>query len=340
MLETRHYSIHSQPLRVESEDQGLLQAVETLLDGFFRVAPPPSLGVGEGAFVLRGRTVEHAGKLPDIEEQPYPKAFSATPEGGVPMRLLVRPTGQRVGLLEDVAVTRYDLRQRTAEAVVVRGKWGIWGFQSLIPLLSELLAGSGMYLLHTGANVLPGGRHGVMFFGASGAGKTTSVLALAGRGWPLICDDAGFLSKTDGCFQLWGLPRASKVHEKTFELLPELHHLPSRKLPNSDEWRVRFRDLPGADPRLRYPIRALFLLQPRSAGAHRVQPLSGLAVLPRLLQGNLRVIEPLAEGPGGAMFHALAELCKSTPCFSLSVGPDLADLPEVIQSVLESEVLA
>ena len=322
-----YYDLHQRPLWVDGEDPSLFAALEALTDGFFSAPQPLST---KPALHLRGQSVAHADALPRPDESDYPLTFAGTPEDGVPMRLLVRPPHEFLWLQQDVAVTLCNLKTLRAEAVVVQGRWSSWGFQTLIPLLAEWLGSQDMFLLHTGANLLPDKRSCVLFFGASGTGKTTTVLSLACHGWPLLCDDAGFLTlQHDGPF-LWGVPRASKVHTRTFNLLPPLRQIPRQPIPGSDQWRVRFRDLPHVSPRERIPIGGVFLLQPRNATEHQIRPLAAATVLPSLIKGNMRVTNPAATGNAGRMFQALGGLCKTTPCYSLSVGPDLTTLPATI----------
>jgi len=334
MPTVRHYELQPLFLEVESTDEGVFRAIEGLFDGFFTTAPP----VPEGAvlFRLTARTVSAAYELPLIDTTPYAVNISNTPPGGVPSRLLTGEPGLRAILLQDVAVTRYDLAQGGGEAFVVNGRWDMWGFQTLIPMLSELLALQGLFLLHSGASLLPDSGDCILFFGASGAGKTTSVQALAQQGLPLVCDDAGFLSVigSQGLFR--GLPRASKVHRHTLKLLPHLRKLPRSPIPGGGEFIIGFRSLPTVDPCRTYPVRAMFLLEPRDSVAHRITPHDPLAVLPQLRQGNLRVMEPSAAGSAGSMFRALGTLCRHTPGFALSVGPSLSTLKAALLTVLDT----
>jgi hypothetical protein len=334
MPTVRHYELHPLFLEVESTDEGVFRAIEALFDGFFTAAPP----VPEGAalFRLTARTVSAADELPLIDTNPYSVNTSHTPTGGVTSRLMAGESGLRAILLQDVAVTRYDLAKGAGEACVVRDRWGAWGFQALIPMLSELLALQGLFLLHCGASLLPDSGDCILFFGASGAGKTTSVQALAQQYLPLICDDAGFLSVNGAQCLFRGLPRASKVHRHTLDLLPQLRKLHCSPIPGSEEFIIGFRSLPGVDPCRAYPVRALFLLEPRNSVAHRITPLDPLAMLPQLAEGNLRVMEPSASGSGGSMFRALGTLCRYTPGFSLSVGPSLSTLKSALLTVLDT----
>ncbi len=333
----RYYDIHNLALRVESRDQGLFSAMESLTAGFFSLPASPLM---DNPFILRGRSVVGREELPLPDESRYPLSLAGTPDIGLPMRLLVKPPHERVWLQQDTAVTICDLEKRQAEAVVVQGHWPSWGFQTLIPLLAEALGRQDMFLLHAGANLWPDGRSCVLFFGASGTGKTTTVLSLACQGWSLLCDDAGFLTTQQGQPSLWGLPRSSKVHHQTFQLLPSLSKIPRKVIAGSEECQVSFRDLPHVSPRERIPVRAIFLLQPRNTIQHLCSPLTATTVLPRLIQENMRVTNPNATDNAGRMFKTLSTLCKTTPCYSLSVGPDLTTLPEVIQALPASKISA
>ncbi len=336
MTSVHHYHIHGLKLNFEGRDPDFFRTFESLTADFFTATAPAETDAG---LHLSGRSVAAAADLPNPDESDYRIDLTGTPEGGVSMRLLARPPGKLIWLLEDTAVTWCDLERGWAEAVVVRDRWPRWGFQTLIPLLSEWLGRHGMFLLHTGANRLPNRSGCVLFFGASGAGKTTTVLSLAGRGWPMICDDAGFLTTRQGRSLVWGLPRASKVHRLSFDLLPHLDPVAREPISGSDEFRIQFRDLPHISPLQQTPVTALFLIEPRNELEHVIRPVASLTALSRLLQGNMRVIDPAAVGNAGRMFQSLGQLCRTVPCFSLSLGPDLADLPETLEALLNRETV-
>src|SRR5690606_27351699 len=93
--------------------------------------------------------------------------------------------------------------------------------------LYAMLHVTGQMLVHAAALRLPDADAALVLFAPSGAGKTTTSLALALQGFGLLTDDATVLSggdrSTAAC--VWGLPRPPKVHRNTAELLPALGKL-------------------------------------------------------------------------------------------------------------------
>ncbi len=331
MLVSQSYELHPLLLKVQGEDSEPFRMIENLFDGFFCASENLNF---PSCFHLETKTVERAQDLPAINPEEYPVFLEGTPEFGVTVRRYAKGTEKRVFVLQETAVTSYDLGRGEAQACCLKNKWGLWGFQTLIPLLAELLSAHGMFLLHAGGVLLPGRKEGILFFGSSGAGKTTTTLSLVQQDMPLICDDAGFLSIIEKRGRFWGLPRECKVHNRSLALVPELLKLSRKPIAKSAEWRIPFREFPFANPRQSYPIRAIFLMQERNSAEHRISPLGPVEALQTLLKGNLRVISPIAKGQSGKMFQALGELCKKTPAFSLSVGPSLNTLKNSLLSCL------
>ncbi len=94
-------------------------------------------------------------------------------------------------------------------------------FQSvLIPALKHLLLTRGKLLLHAGCVATEDGR-GVLFAGLSGAGKTTTCIALSRAGFRYISDDLVALSVVDGQPVVEGIREHMNLTKQTIAFFPE-----------------------------------------------------------------------------------------------------------------------
>jgi hypothetical protein len=94
-------------------------------------------------------------------------------------------------------------------------------FQSvLIPALKHLLLKRGKLLLHAGCVATEDGR-GVLFAGLSGAGKTTTCIALSRAGFRYISDDLVVLSVVDGQPVVEGIREHMNLTKQTIAFFPE-----------------------------------------------------------------------------------------------------------------------
>jgi len=207
----------------------------------------------------------------------------------------------------------------------------------LIPLLCELLAYHGHFVIHAASLAFErqGSMAGILLAGVSGAGKTTAALALARAGMKLLSDDTSFI-ESDGAsgarVGLWGLQLPCKVLDNTRRLLPWLDACP---VPARTQGEIRMDvttvigDSTGivADPRL------VLLLGPRSGGRHTLERLDKTDAMVRLTRENIRAYEHRADGTAGNAFRALGQLIAQCDVYRLSVGEPLAGLAEQILSL-------
>lgn len=89
------------------------------------------------------------------------------------------------------------------------------------PILREVLAAKGHYLLHAAA-VISEGNVGALLVGQSGAGKTTTVLSLVRLGGKIISDDTVTLTSQDERVIAHRSLKAFNVSQKTVEFFEEL----------------------------------------------------------------------------------------------------------------------
>jgi len=261
--------------------------------------------------------------------------------GGMPSEYYTAP-GQRVISVPGRAWGRLDVQRRKLEIVCRPGQEGCVYDGCLTPLLCELLAFHGHFVIHAAslAFARDGERAGVLLAGVSGAGKTTTALALARAGRLLLADDMSFIECPRGGLAtdrvgLWGLLPVCRVHDNTRRLLPWLDTCPARPARMEGETCVDVTHAVGdsagvvADPRL------LLLLGPRSKGDHVLMPLDKTEAMIRLTSENIRAYEHRAEGPAGNAFRALGRLVAQCHVYCLCVGAPLSALADRIGDLLE-----
>jgi len=327
----RSYDVHGLCLSVEAEAERLSRSVEKLLGPF--TAPC----AGERPF-----SVDLAYGVPPSEELP-PPGMRKFWDGVLPIGLRVRfytCEDARELHVPGRARMRLDLASGRAHVVVKPGEEACLENACLILMLCEFLAQAGHYVLHAAclAAADAGRGRAVLIAGASGTGKTTTALALAGAGMALVTDDASFLTLPDAAAQplVWGLPRGAKVHRRTLALLPWLEEF-ERRPAGSDEFAVSCQSLLPQDHRADYVPALVLLLESRNPRGHLVRELEGVEALARLTAENVRAFDLRASGPSGRAFGVLAALVRSTSVRTLSVGPRLDGLREVIEPLMGAQ---
>jgi hypothetical protein len=242
---------------------------------------------------------------------------------------------------------RYDIGRRAtlvvgpdrARMTVVPGAEqltaSIIGFQPI-----NMAAGrTGRMVLHCAALRPPGGGTAVLVFGKSGAGKTTSTLALIAGGWHFLSDDVAIVDMGRDPPRAGGLPLAFKVHRRTVELLPWLRTLAAGQWNREDEQPLEASAVSDALGLARpsggsWPISGLVVLSRREADGHVVRPLDKSEALVAILADNI-ALRLTGIGPHHRLQAGrIAELVRRTPAFELRPGPDLASLAAALRGGL------
>ncbi len=195
-------------------------------------------------------------------------------------------------------------------------------------------------LIHAAALRLPQEDAAFVLFAPSGAGKTTTSLALALQGFALLTDDATVLSERNAATagtEVWGLPRPPKVHRRTGELLPSIGRLLGPEWNAEDEQGVTLKALRSQMevlPGRAYPLVGLVLLGDRVQGAHRLRPMRKSDLFVHFVRDNLSCTESGLMEDDLARYNAFVRAVASTPAYELNVGSDLSTLGEVIAAAL------
>lgn len=259
----------------------------------------------------------------------------------------IMPDGYYGRIYESVDDTVMVVEDRVAIAILRRGKqatahvlpdsFNEFFVSAFMLILEAALASQRQFLIHGACLVENASGLAVIVCAPSGAGKTTSSMALARDGFSLITDDASVLAPTNEAPRAWGLPRALKVHRKTADLLPWVGPLPDRWDKNGEQpvTTAQLRAQISISPPRPQTLGAIVLIGPRSDADHSIRRLSKAELLIELAGDNV-AWRPLGMTQRAQeRFDVLAEIVAQVPAFLLSAGTDLETLPAVVSKGLD-----
>ena len=226
----------------------------------------------------------------------------------------------------------YDLRNGLALAYLPQPEayrpWVITHL-FLITLTMELLRGRGLYWLHAAAAADRG--RAALIIGQTGAGKTTTCLALVAGGFKFLSEDRTFVRVNGDAVELLAFPKEVAVTGRTLELLPWL--------------KARLAEPGGSrrkqeiDPAALFPEALVSEAKPgvilfprqRPEAPSEARPLAGAAALQRILPNSLLASQPQVSAQH---FDALARLVAGSRCYELLVNPKVGALPGLVRGLL------
>lgn len=205
--------------------------------------------------------------------------------------------------------------------------------------LQAALQAANQFLVHAAGLTLPDGRV-ALIFGRSGAGKTTSTLALAAGGLGLCSDDAMACNVTGDRPTAWGMPRSLKVHRRTAEMLPWVQPLLSGDWSSEDERPVALsalRTTVSVESIAAREIAAVFILDRSGETTSLCEPVSKAEVLALAAADNVRSTRVGVPEGERELFKRLGELMRAVPAYRLSAGSNPTDLASVMLAALDIE---
>lgn len=205
--------------------------------------------------------------------------------------------------------------------------------------LQAALLAANQFLVHAAGLTLPDGRV-ALIFGRSGAGKTTSTLALAAGGLGLCSDDAMACNVTGERPTAWGMPRSLKVHRHTAEMLPWVQPLLSGEWSAEDERPVTLsalRTTVSVESIAAREIAAVFILERSGETTSQCEPVSKAEVLALAAADNVRSTRVGVPEGERELFKRLGELVRAVPAYRLSAGSSPTDLASVMLAALDIE---
>jgi hypothetical protein len=200
------------------------------------------------------------------------------------------------------------------------------------PILALVLRLRGTVCLHASAVITDGGA--VLFVGAAGSGKSTTVAALAKAGCAVIADDVAALAVSDGSFAVWPAYPALRLWP---DAVASLYGSPDAMPLLTPNWDKRKLDLAAQNrefPTRPVPLAAICLLGDASAGDAEMKRIAagGNAVMrlvansypATLLDARLRAEE----------FKVLAQLAAAVPVYALSLPDDVTRIAASLEGLL------
>jgi hypothetical protein len=322
------FDLHGFGLQVVSQDERLAGVVHSLLHPF-QTAPS-----ARADFSLSL----------SIQETPLPPAdpsmevtWQALLPGGWPI-VCRRSGGCRQ--IEVGGAVRADLHLDEGRAVFCVQTAGLSCLlECLVLALCNILGHSGRHVVHAASLFLPVGskRKAVLLSGSSGAGKTTTALALARAGLCLMTDDATFLQRSapGAPPRVWGLPAPFKVHRATLELLPWLKDLPVYEGRSQEESGLAPAAMNAHVGQAEAEAGLILFLEPRNDREHLLWPIDKKLAVERLTRENVRSPDAAAQSTAGQAFGALVDLVRHSRAYGLSPSPRVESLYELIRPLLE-----
>jgi hypothetical protein len=205
--------------------------------------------------------------------------------------------------------------------------------------LQAALLAADQFLVHAAGLTLPDNRV-ALIFGRSGAGKTTSTLALAAGGLGLCSDDAMACSTAGDHPTAWGLPRNLKVHRRTAEMLPWVQPLLTGDWDAEDERPLMLsalRSTVSVEAIAAREVAAIFLLERSGTAASRCEPASKADVLAMAAADNVRATRVGVPKGEHDLFKRLGGLVRALPTYRLLAGANPTDLATVMLAALNIE---
>lgn len=324
------YDLNGALLRIDADDEELEKPLLIYLEDL-RTSPrsePPAFTFA----ISRGEPRAEPAAARLICEGPLPEA---------PVARLSVAGDTRWFIIPDRISLEHSIADRLARIHAAPGHESLIGGTAAIHAIYAALLATGQTLVHAAALRLPRRDNAIVIFAPSGAGKTTTSLALALQGFGLMADDATVLAGhgvrgAEKTF-VWGLPRPPKVHRRTAEMLPEIGRLVGDKWNKDGEQGLAhsaLRSVVEFMPGRVFPLAALVLLGSRVTGAHLLRPIPKADVLVHFASDN---VSRLPDGVGTedlARYHTFVSLVQATPAYELNVGSDLSTLGETIAATL------
>lgn len=204
-------------------------------------------------------------------------------------------------------------------------------------------AALGLFLIRRGAfpihgSSVSGQQGGILFCGASGAGKSTTTTWFMDQGYSLVADDISLVHfDADGRPWIWpGIPQVKLWDDSAAALQRDPGSLP-RLL---DKWEKRRLSVDASELGKAAPLAAIFYLSPEECTTPSILPLHGAERF-AALAGNIYRGETILDlGKGKDHFAFVTRLAACTPVYALTRPKDrfaLKEIQELVEHTLNHQ---
>lgn len=334
----QHFSIHGLRLSVESDSRRVLDSLGPYL-GYFKTQD--TLARPDMTFFIReapGGSSDMPKELDDCELL-YPSGevetvFGSSVLGRLKVYRSAEPTvlyydiggtGFFTCHIEDSSVSGHIRHGGTEEDTAMTG-------YIVMTVLIQLLKTKGFFFTH--CSVAADNGKGVILPGASGAGKTTTSLALVRGGFKLLGDDGNLLVHgAAGKVEILSFPERINVTEKTLAFFPELrsHAGVTRNSYHRKPFGFYIEDIFPASVTDRIRPRAILFPEITLSEKSHLVPLSKFESLRRFLPHSIFAFEKKSTR---AHFKIIGDLVDNTDSFILKLGKDVDNLARIVKAVL------
>lgn len=189
----------------------------------------------------------------------------------------------------------------------------------------------GVHLVHAGAVSRKG--RGILFGGEGGSGKSTCVIACALAGFDCLGDDAIGTSLATNGTTAYACYNAMRCDTRILDWFPTLRCVSIEPAHPAEKNKslVYLSDVCPESVVSETSIAAIVVPEVRGFGASTIVPATRAATLRKLASSNLF----RGLGAGSAGFSHIAELVRRHPCYELRIGVTPADVPDLIDRMLE-----
>ncbi|MEZ4771139.1 MAG: hypothetical protein R2844_22310 [Caldilineales bacterium] len=233
----------------------------------------------------------------------------------------------------DSVVTGLDAsRARTVAVVRSAVDWPPDHYhQSIFITLYQQVRRHGLHLIHAAAVGLRG--RVVLLTGASGSGKTTTMLSCIRHGFEFYSDDATLLRRTAGGIAVVSLLGTINATPQTLAWFPELAPVAA---PVANRTGKRLAMINAA-----FPGQAARQGQVAAIMVPEITGLRGTSLTPMSRGEVLSAVLPFSldlHDPAGAreQLDFLVDAVETIPCYRLRLGNDLSEVPRFIASFLST----
>ena len=188
----------------------------------------------------------------------------------------------------------------------------------------------GHFCLHAATVAL--GDRGILLMGPSGCGKTTTALSLLRGGFELFGDEHSVLNASEDGIRVTGFMSAPRVVGKTPRTLAELELTLQSTGESKNAIALSKAKVLRQNPWLR-PALMLFLRIGSGITEHLISPLSIEEAFVRVTE---QVLDPTNVFRKAEQTQAIIRSIEQCRAYELVLGKNLASLPELVRSLMES----